>query len=586
MTNVKEVWTYRAPTDALVQNSIKDILLSDPSLGEVLPVIKNICERRANVGILNSLGYVGIASSHNREHYVPAAERIIKAINQKEEILVYGDFDVDGMTATACLYKVLKACGANISYYIPSRLTGHGLHADEIKNSTCKLVVTVDTGITAIDEVAVIKAQDKEVIITDHHLPDMLGVPETTIINPKVYTGEDDPEFMAPGIYVASKLALLVARYFIKDGAKWIEQHKYCAQLTTLGIVSDVIPLNQLMRQQAAYGIICLCESTHDGLNALLTLCGHKDFQSITTRFLSYVCIPKMNAAGRLGHCEDCLRVLLLDKDESLHKSDSLLAANRLKSLNEERKLIEHAVFDQALEQIEATHALESNPHSIIVYQNGWHKGVVGIVASKLTELYRVPALVLTSDRPDGDITGSGRTVEGVDLYKSLEYCFEKGSIKQFGGHTRAAGLVTDMHHLTELRQQFEFYVGTQLKVVQHQVIIDSDVTFQELYDVRLTMFLESMEPTGSGNPSVVLKLPPAIVYSVRKRGEVTSLVLIDEKGHTLMVSKYQAPESWDELLDRNVEVLVTPVFSAFSVSTTIDWDVVSLRETDASTEA
>lgn len=571
--SASHIWVYRKEPEQKPVNSIVEYLDMPISLANEISPIADICKRRSYLQIPVTQGYIGIASSVNMEHYQPGVELIQKFIDEKKPILIWGDYDVDGMTATSVMFHCLKTSGADVQWAVPNRLDqGYGIDADLItsKIPTGSLVITVDNGISDIEPVIKLIAKGYSVLITDHHLADTEIPKATCIVNPKVSMTESMDEYIAPGVYVSAKIALNVARKYAQD--KWRQLHHFCCCMTALGIVSDVIDLNHTMRMQLLYGLTELSNTRHAGLKALLNMCGMRDNQNLTATFLAYSVVPKLNAAGRMGQPASGVEILLMEYDDSVNYTVSLLAANSLKYLNADRKIIEGQIFDEA--KAMAQNHMSTHPNTIVIFKQGWHPGVLGIVAARLAETFFKPSIVLTNEQEM--IKGSGRSVDNFDLHGALKLC--ESELISFGGHTAAAGVQLDKDHIVSFQKKFEEVVASSEISSEMTIEIDADVSVTNLYDVRFQMFLENFEPVGKGNPELIFKLPRMEVVSSEERRDALYLVLKDQQEHTLLVSKYRAPNEYKNLIGKIIEILISPSFVYFSGSTAVEWKIQSIK--------
>lgn len=569
----KQIWKYRDK----VENPPEDSILTFNNIPFVnLSPMKDILERRSYLRVPAILSYIGIASTENAEMYANAVSIIKQAIEDNLEILVWGDYDVDGMTATACLFHCLKNLNATVKWAVPNRLeSGYGINIDQITSliSPGSLIVTVDNGIAEAEQIAKLTELGYKIIVTDHHLlvnefPDKA----VAVVNPKVSLKETDDEYMAPGVYVASKLALRLCRLMNVPGSKFKALHHFCACLTAFGIVSDIIDLNHTMRMQLLYGLTELTNTRHSGIKALFGICGVRENQNISSTFLAYSVVPKLNAAGRMGKPSAGVELMLLDFDSSSNCVTSVLAANSLKYLNDDRKIIENQIFTEAL--VLADKQLTVYTNSLVVYKEDWHPGVIGIIAAKLVEIYNKPTIVLTKER--NEIKGSGRAIDGMDLTKVLEACSD--ALESFGGHAAAAGVNLKPEQIDDFIKRFDTAVAS-VEISDNQVFeIDADVTISNLYDVYFQMFLENFEPIGKCNPEIILKLSNLEVISVEEKRSATYLLLKDINGATIIVSKYKAPAEYNNLTGKIIDILINPNTLYFTGTTVVEWKIQSIR--------
>lgn len=544
-------------------------------LTQQLPEIREICQRRADY-MLPEIKYpCGICDGDlNWDMYRPGVELIKHAISLKQPIIVALDYDCDGQTAGACMFTVLQAAGADVHWVVPNRLDqGYGLNVDLVKNTGLKeaLVVTVDNGITCVKEVDTLRKQGYTVVVTDHHLQEGELPEADAIINPKICVKIDNPEYMAPGVYVSAKTALLVAKDLVSE-KKWLQLAEYCNCLTALGIVSDVIELNPLLRDQLLIGLAELNTIRHEGIRSLFESCGVKDGQNLTSNFLAFSVVPKLNAAGRMGAPEKSVELLLASGENSHDNTKVMLMANALLFLNSDRKIIEQDIFMMALDMLKELP--EKYKNTVVLYHPNWHAGVLGIIAARLVEITNKPTIVLTKTKHG--IEGSGRSVESFDLFQALQNCSEV--LERFGGHMVAAGVGLKEENIDAFKDKFEEEVtklGLPTEVVRY---IDADVNISTLCNIHFQMFLDTLEPHGHLNPEVVLCIRRVELFSIEFKGQVLVAVLLDRDGYMLQCSKYRGPEEWLKYKDQLVDVIVTPTAVFYTGRTEVKYNIVDIQ--------
>ncbi len=419
-----------------------------------------------------------------------ATDRIIKAIKNRERILIHGDYDTDGVTGAALLIKNLQKFGALVHYYIPNRLEeGYGLQKSGIGhaiNNKCSLVLTVDCGSSAIDEVAYAKKHGIDVIICDHHLPKEALPEAMAIINPKT-PGNNYPFVDLAGVGVAFKL--VQALYEKMHRAQ--EEYKEDLDLVALGSVVDIVPLIDENRILVKYGLKRMHKSKKTGIQALLQETGLT--KGVTAYHLGFVIGPRINACGRLRDARHALDLLLTDKMPHARELARSLSAD-----NQERKTIEERIYNEAVSMIQA--ARLDQERVIVVAKEGWHEGVLGIVASRITSDYYIPALVLSLK--DGIAKGSARSIPGVDITGAISNCGKL--LIKYGGHTQAAGLELAKTNLESFRTCLNTYAqGMEASVFEKQSIYDTKLDLNEITP-ELIHFLNYFEPTGMANPQPV----------------------------------------------------------------------------------
>jgi single-stranded-DNA-specific exonuclease len=419
-----------------------------------------------------------------------AAARIWKAIDEREAILVYGDYDVDGITATSLLTAALTKLGAKVSYFIPDRIRdGYGFSVrgvDVAKKRRIRLVITADCGITATAEVKLAKQHGIDVIVTDHHEP--LGVlPEAdAVLNPK---RRDCPyEFKElAGVGVVLKLVQGLAQY--RPGslpAEFVHEH---LDLVALGTIADVVPLRGENRIIAKLGLDRICHSTKPGIIALKEVAGLRA-KRVESGHVAYILAPRINAAGRLGNAESGVRLLL-----ATEAGEALTIAESLEEDNTMRKKIDESTLEEALDQLQALGP--DLPPAIVLWSDRWHPGVLGIVASRLMERYHRPTILIAADQDEGK--GSGRSIPGFDVCQALQEYREH--LIGFGGHSYAAGLTIRSEHLQAFREQLCGVVAGRLTPDDYipKLSIDGPLRLEECNEA-LVQFLDRLSPFGIGN--------------------------------------------------------------------------------------
>lgn len=543
-------------------------------------LIDAICKRRPHLLKAPEVLNIVDTSPQYKDQYVNAALIIKDAILEHRAIVIAGDYDVDGMTATSVLYNCLKAIHPmNISWWIPSREDGYGINAEKIQEFVDKnkikspLIITVDNGIAAAEEISKLP-NDYKVIVTDHHLADGKELPKCEyILNPKVFAKEEDDEYMISGCMVATKLGLILCD---------LMQHKdydlinYCEVLTGLSILSDMIPLNATVRDVMSLAMIALNVTEHPGLRSLMTLSGFRYGSDITTNFLSFILIPKLNATGRMNRVDLGMKLLLDREDKSEGGKDSLLLANELINCNRSRKTIEDITLGEAFELVNIIYHKDDDtlPSAIVVYKQDWIAGIIGIVAARLADLFKVPVICLTGD----DILhGSGRAPDGYDLYAGLDKC--KDLLIQFGGHKVAGGLSLEASKLEEFRNKFSEIYADQ-KDTKYVRRIDAVGTIKELKDVSFQLFLKRAEPFGNLNDPLAIRLNSVKVINSYKKGESLYLIIGDDTD-SVLVTKYRAENEWYELVPyETIDIVVTPNLTYFTGTTLPEYRAVAFRNT------
>jgi len=457
-----------------------------------------------------------------------AVDRLNDAMGRKERIMVYGDYDVDGCTAVALVYKFLQQFYSNIDYYIPNREEeGYGVSRKGIeyaKETDVKLVIVLDCGIKAIEEIAYAKQLGVDFIICDHHVPDETMPPAVAILNPK-RTDSTYPFKHLCGCGVGFKFMQAFAKNNGIPFSRIIPLLDFCA----VSIAADLVPVEGENRILAFHGLKQLNQSPCTGLKAIIEICGLSG-RELTMSDIVFKIGPRINASGRMMNGKEAVE-LLVERD--LHKA--LTQATRINELNEQRKDVDKQMTEEANEIVAR---LESQQHmqSIVLYDEGWKKGVVGIVASRLTELYYRPTVVLTII--DGMASGSARSVAGFDIYDAVKSC--RDLLENFGGHTYAVGLTLRQENIPEFRRRFQEYVSRHIlpEQTQQTLDIDMELDFQQI-SKRLLNELKRLAPHGPGNAKPLFLTRNVFDYGTSKvvgrHQEHIKLELVDSKSAVVM---------------------------------------------------
>ena len=441
-----------------------------------------------------------------------AVERIRKAIETQEKVIIYGDYDVDGITSITVLKSFLKDVGLDVDYYIPNRLEeGYGLNKnaiDEIAKNKYTLMITVDFGISAIEEVNYANSLGIEVIVTDHHEPGE-ELPKALAVIDNKRKDSKYPFRELAGVGVAFKVSQALAQSM---NVKEEEYLKYL-DIVCVGTISDIVPLISENRVITKLGIKLLKQTRNTGLKAIINSSGYSQINSTT---ISFGVAPRINACGRMGKAEQALK-LLLSKD--IYEVNKL--TQELNNYNRERQEIEKEIFESVLNKIEQNN-LDKN-RTIVVGGEGWHHGVIGIVSSKITEKYFKPSILLSFEE-DGTGKGSGRSIPGFDLHEALMKC--ENCLEKFGGHSMAVGLTLKKDKFEQFYEEFE-KVAKENKTENIVPIINVDAKI-ELNEIDKTVVedLKQLEPFGEANKMPVFALKNIRIDSIRALSEGKHLKL------------------------------------------------------------
>ncbi len=457
-----------------------------------------------------------------------AVDRLNDAMGRKERIMVYGDYDVDGCTAVALVYKFLQQFYSNMEYYIPDRYEeGYGVSIkgiDYAAEAGVKLIIVLDCGIKAIDEITYAKERGIDFIICDHHVPDEVMPPAVAILNPK-RTDSTYPYHHLSGCGVGFKFMQAFAKNNGIPFSRLIPLLDFCA----LSIAADLVPIDGENRTLAFHGLKQLNQAPSVGLKAIIEICGLNN-RELTMSDIMFKIGPRINASGRMQNGTETV-TLLVEKD--LQKA--LMEATRINQYNDQRRDVDKQMTEEANEIVER---LESQQHmqSIVLYDEGWKKGVVGIVASRLTELYFRPTVVLTII--NGIASGSARSVAGFDIYEAIKSC--RDLLENFGGHTYAVGLTLKQENIPEFRRRFQEYVATHIMPEQTQQTLDIDMEldFQHI-NKRLLSELKKLAPHGPANEKPLFITRNVYDYGTSKvvgrHQEHIKLELVDSKSAVVM---------------------------------------------------
>ena len=457
-----------------------------------------------------------------------AVNRLNEAMGRKERIMVYGDYDVDGTTAVALVYKFLQQFYSNIDYYIPDRYEeGYGVSekgVDYAYETGVKLIIVLDCGIKAVDEIAYAKEKGIDFIICDHHVPDEVLPPAVAILNAKRPDATYPYEHLS-GCGVGFKFMQAFAQ---NNG---IDFHNLTPllDLVAVSIASDIVPIMGENRVLAFHGLKQLNSNPSVGVNAIIDVCGLTE-KEITVGDIVFKIGPRINASGRIQNGKEAVE-LLIEKDFST----ALEKANQINQYNETRKDLDKAMTEEANKIVEELEDL-SERHTIVIFNEAWHKGVIGIVASRLTEIYYRPAVVLT--RTNDMATGSARSVSGFDVYKAIEHC--RDLLENFGGHTYAAGLSMKAENVEEFTRRFEEYVSNHILPEQLSAVIDIDAEI-DIRDItpKFHSDLKRFNPFGPDNHKPVFCTYKVYDYGTSKvvgrEQEHIKLELVDYKSINVM---------------------------------------------------
>ncbi len=475
-----------------------------------------------------------------------AVERIEQAINNNEKILIYGDYDADGITSTTILIKFFKEIGVEVDKYIPNRLEeGYGINnkaLEEIKNRGIDLIITVDTGITANDQVKYANELGLDVIITDHHEPSD-EIPKAVAVIDAKRKNNQYPFNQLAGCGIAFKLTQAISIKRKLDPSKYLKN----LDIVSIGTISDLVPLVDENRVIVKLGLMLVKQTKNIGLRKLLLKSQLKEVDSTS---ISFGITPRINAAGRLGNQYDALNLFITEDVKEAERLSEVL-----NSYNIERQKIGNKIYEEAISQLK-----DEEKNCIILGKEDWHHGVIGIVSSKITEKFNKPSILLCFE--NNIAKGSGRSVPGFDLYKAISST--KEYLLGFGGHTMACGLSLTVENFEKFKKEITKYIDENLDIskLEKEIYIDEILKIDDL-DIEEIKELKSLEPFGEENQEPIIMYENVEINGIRTLSENKHLKLslkkndkiIDAIGFNLgeLAEKYKIGDTID--IVGNIEI-------------------------------
>lgn len=457
-----------------------------------------------------------------------AVKRLNQALVNKERILVYGDYDVDGTTAVALVYKFIQQFYSNIDYYIPDRYDeGYGVSIkgiDAAYDMGVKLIIVLDCGIKAVNEIAYAKERGIDFVICDHHVPDEVLPPAVAILNAKQKDSTYPYEHLS-GCGVGFKFM----QAFAQSNGIDFQKLTPLLDLVAVSVASDIVPIMGENRILTYHGLKQLNANPSVGLKSIIDICGLAD-KEITVGDIVFKIGPRINASGRIQNGKEAVE-LLVEKDYVV----AIEKANQINQYNETRKDLDKSMTEEANQIVDSLEGL-SDRRSIVLFNEDWHKGVIGIVASRLTEVYYRPAVVLT--RTDDLATGSARSVSGFDVYRAIEHC--RDLLENFGGHTYAAGLSMKADKVALFTERFEAFVTQNILPEQTYAVIDIDaiIPFKDI-TAKFYADLKKFNPYGPDNKKPIFSTRQVYDYGTSKvvgrEQEHIKLELVDNESNNVM---------------------------------------------------
>ena len=491
-----------------------------------------------------------------------AVNKVIEAINNNKKILIYGDYDVDGITSISVLKKFLENRGLNVSYYIPNRLEeGYGLNKNaitKIANEKFNLIITVDCGISGIDEIEYANSLGIETIITDHHEPLDILPDAIAVIDPKIKTSKY-PFNQLAGVGVVFKFIQAIGMKLELDEKEYL---KYL-DLVAIGTISDIVPLIDENRVIAKLGLRLVAVTKNIGLKTLLNSIGYKDINSTT---ISFGVAPRINACGRMGKADIALNLFLT---EDINTAQHL--TNQLNEFNTKRQEIEKRIYLDAIKKIETEDL--SSLNCIILYGENWHHGVIGIVSSKITEIYFKPSILISMEDNIGK--GSGRSIPGFDLHNAL--CLSSKYLNKYGGHEMAVGLSIEKENFNNFKENIEQYAKQcEINKIIPIINIDKSLTEKEL-TIENIRDLHKLEPYGEANKNPLFVFKNLKIDSIRTltEGKHIKLTFKTDKNNTIIAIGFNMGNYADQfLIGDKVDIVGTLEINSFNGNETVQFNL------------
>ena len=527
-------WKFRfegPEPDAAILESMADSL-------EISPFLAKLLWQRGmtsfdDMRFFLSPGLRHLAPPEKWPGFLDAAQHIAHDLADGKTLLVWGDYDVDGITSTALVIEFLERHGFAARHHIPSRLEeGYGLTTSTVERLASEgvgILLTVDCGISDVEAIGRARELGLTVIVSDHHLPGETLPPANAICNPRI---GDTPCPGLAGVGVAFMLMATLGAVFAGQGKERVDMRDFL-DLAALGTLADVVDLSGQNRILVKNGLLTIGSGGRPGIAALKSVCNQSPTGTLEASQVVFQLAPRINAAGRLGQSEVALRLLLTrDREEATR------LAVQLDELNTARREEEKQIQIEAMEQAESQAGI--GRMGLVLHAPHWHPGIIGIVASRVVEKYHRPAVVLCDDR--GAVKGSGRSVASFDLHAALTEC--AGLFQAFGGHKQAAGVTMSPDMLPVFREQFNDIALRELGLTPSPplVLVDGDLSFSGAADFTCLKELELLQPFGPGNPEPVFMSPPVRVASVQNKfgGLTITQLTHEESGITLKAKTWK----------------------------------------------
>ena len=528
----KTRWIIQESDSTLVQDLSMELNIS--------PLVTRLLVNRGIVTIENARKFLNKDEANFHDPFLLdsmdiAITRIEQAIESNEKILVYGDYDADGVSSTTVMVRALEEKGARVDFYIPNRFSeGYGPNETAFrwaKSEDYTLIITVDNGISALHEAKVAKELGIDLIITDHHEPSPELPDAFAIIHPRK-PGGSYPFGELAGVGVAFKVAHALLGCL----------PKHLLEFAAIGTISDLVPLRDENRLIASLGIKAIQNTSNPGLRALLKIAGMED-KELNEETIGFTIGPRINAVGRLGSADPAVELLMTDSDE-----EAEMLAAEIDEMNRDRQQLVNDITEEAVQEVEKHFPPQEN-NVLILAKEGWNAGVIGIVASRLVEKYYRPTIVLSIDREKGVAKGSARSIEGFNLFENLSQC--RDILPHFGGHAMAAGMTLKIADIEILRERLNNLAGEILTVDDFTPLQTIDLTCS-LDEISLATIEEMVQlaPFGVGNPKPIVCVEDISLQQIRKIGnQMNHLKMIFEKdGQVLDVVGFECGHLADDI--------------------------------------
>jgi len=576
--NNNTVWEYRL-LNPTAEKQLEEDLHIHKILAQILSARKMVSSSEASAFLNPRLS--AIKDPYLLRDMDKAVDRFVKAVKNHEKICIYGDYDVDGVTATVLLIRFLKWLDRDVDHYVPSRISeGYGMNCSAIERIAQKkatLLITVDNGISSLKEVAYANSLGMDVIITDHHQSGHELPAAVAIVNPN---RKDDPYLDTPfaGVGVAFKFVHAACRGLGIESEHAKRFLSSMLDLVALGTVADIVPLTGENRILVKFGLQKLQTTDKLGLSTLMQLACSPD-KDLTPEAVSYNIAPRINAAGRADQASLCIELLLTED-----QMKAIEISRRLNRLNDERRKLEADILESCLTQLTTKEKIEEQ-YILVVQGEGWHIGVLGIVASRILERFNKPAIVLTQDQDMA--RGSGRSIQGFDLFLALEHCDEY--LMEYGGHQRAVGLTLKTSDIMEFRKAINKFAEDKIDSshMDSRLIIDAEINAEDL-TLDSVSALSALEPYGTANPPPLFSMRNvSLLEQPRIVGQDHVKLYLCQEGIGLQAIAFSMADLVPQLNDtsRSFDIAFTPYINKWKGYQNVELEIKNIKFNDKKDE-